>query len=244
MISERAHIASNAVIGENVVIEDDVVVGEGCQIGHHVVIRQGSRIGDNVRIDDFSCIGKLPMKAANSATTSEKELPPATVEDGCIIGAHVVIYRGAVMGKGCLAADQATVREDVTVGERTIIGRGVTVENFCHIGSFTKIESNAYITAYSRIGDRCFIAPCVVTSNDNFAGRTKERFSHFRGVIIENGGRVGAGSVILPGKTIGTDAFVAAGSVVTKDISPKMVAMGSPAREIRPVPEEQLLENQ
>ncbi|MGI5906414.1 MAG: DapH/DapD/GlmU-related protein [Candidatus Pararuminococcus gallinarum] len=244
MISERAHIASNAVIGENVVIEDDVVVGEGCQIGHHVVIRQGSRIGDNVRIDDFSCIGKLPMKAANSATTSEKELPPATVEDGCMIGTHVVIYRGAVMGKGCLAADQATIREDVTVGERTIIGRGVTVENFCHIGSFTKIESNAYITAYSRIGDRCFIAPCVVTSNDNFAGRTKERFSHFRGVTIENGGRVGAGSVILPGKTIGTDAFVAAGSVVTKDISPKMVAMGSPAREIRPVPEEQLLENQ
>ena len=84
----------------------------------------------------------------------------------------------------------------------------------------------------------------VVTSNDNFAGRTKERFSHFRGVTIENGGRIGAGSVILPGKTIGTDAFVAAGSVVTKDISPKMVAMGSPAREIRPVPEEQLLENQ
>lgn len=244
MISEKAQIASDAVIGAYAVIEDGVIIGRGCQIGHHVVIRQGSRIGENVRIDDFACIGKKPMKAAGSATTSDRELSPAVIGAGCIIGTHAVIYRGAELGERVLAADLATIREDVTIGEGTIVGRGVTIENVCQIGSFTKIESNAYITAYSRIGDRCFIAPGVTTSNDNFAGRTRERFQHFCGVIVERGGRIGAGSVILPGRTIGEDAMVAAGSVVTKDVPSKMVVMGAPARLVRRVPEEQLLENQ
>jgi UDP-2-acetamido-3-amino-2,3-dideoxy-glucuronate N-acetyltransferase len=63
-------------------------------------------------------------------------------------------------------------------------------------------------------------------------------------VIIETGGRVGTNVTILPGKTIGADALVAAGSVVTKDVPPKQIVLGSPAVPIRPVPENQLLENQ
>ena len=94
------------------------------------------------------------------------------------------------------------------------------------------------------VGDDCFIGPCVVTSNDNYVGRTKARFAAFRGVTVLNGGRIGAGAVILPGKTIGEDGLVAAGSVVTHDVPPKRIVAGNPARVLRAVAPEQLLENQ
>ena len=72
-----------------------------------------------------------------------------------------------------------------------------------------------------------FIAPGVVTSNDNFVGRTQERFKHFKGVTVKKGGRIGAGSVTLPGIVVGEDGLVAAGSVVTRDVPARKVVMGS-----------------
>lgn len=244
VISKTAKIDPSSRLGEYCVIGDDVTIGAGCVIGHHVVIHDGTVIGENVRIDDFACIGKRPMKAANSAVTKDTGLPACTIGDGAIIGTSAVIYRGCILKDKVLAADFATVRERVSIGERTIIGRGATVECDCTVGERCKIETNAYITAYSAIEDCCFIAPCVVTSNDNFAGRTKKRFESFKGVTVKKGGRIGAGAVTLPGKTVGEDAFVAAGSVVTKDVAPKTVVKGNPARFAKEVDSEQLLSNQ
>lgn len=84
----------------------------------------------------------------------------------------------------------------------------------------------------------------VMTSNDNFLGRTKERFKHYKGVTIKDGARLGLGAVILPGIEIGEEGVVAAGSVVTKNVDPQSLVMGSPAKRIRDVAKEQLLENQ
>jgi len=136
------------------------------------------------------------------------------------------------------------VRENVSVGEGTIIGRGAAIENFCKVGKYCKLETNVYLTAYSDLADRVFVAPCVATSNDNFVGRTKERFKHFKGVTVETGGRIGVNATILPGKVVGADALVGAGAILTKDAPPRKIVAGAPARPIKPVPEEQLLENQ
>lgn len=243
-VHASARIGEGTTLGEFCVIEANVTIGKGCRIGHHVVIREGTVVGDTVRIDDHASLGKHPMKAANSATTKEQELPPLTVGDLSIVGTGVVLYRGAAIDAKVLMADLATIRENVTIGRGTIVGRGVTVENFCSVGRYCKLESECYITAYSALEDRVFIAPGVVTSNDNFVGRTQERFKHFKGVTVKKGGRVGAGTVTLPGVTIGEDALVAAGSTVTRDVEPRTIVMGKPARPLRPVPVEQLLENQ
>jgi acetyltransferase-like isoleucine patch superfamily enzyme len=243
-VSPTARIGKLATLGRFCVVDDDVRIGDGCQIGNNVVLHAGTVIGSNVRIDDGTVIGKQPMRAANSAVTKEQELPPAHIGDDCIIGTNVVIYAGATIGRKVLAADLATIRENVAVGDFTIVGRNVTIENSCRVGSYCKLETNVYITAYSELEDRVFIAPCVVTSNDNFVGRTKERFKHFKGITVKKGGRIGINATILPGKVIGEDTLVAAGALVTSDTPPRKIVAGVPAEVFRDVPTEQLLENQ
>jgi UDP-3-O-[3-hydroxymyristoyl] glucosamine N-acyltransferase len=244
VIHPSARIGPDTSIGEFCVIGANVTVGRGCRIGHHVVIHDDTVVGDTVRIDDHASLGKRPMKAANSATTKDQELPPLRVGELCIVGTGVVLYRGASIDAKVLMADLATVRENVSIGRGTIVGRGVTVENFCSVGRYCKLESECYITAYSTLEDRVFVAPGVVTSNDNFVGRTAERFKHFKGITVKKGARIGAGTVTLPGITIGDDALVAAGSVVTRDVPPRTIVLGAPAKPWRDVPVEQLLENQ
>ena len=108
----------------------------------------------------------------------------------------------------------------------------------------TKIQAEAYITAYSTLEEHVFIAPCVVTTNDNWMGRTEQRFGRVKGPTIRRGARVGGGAVICPALEIGEEAFIGAGAVVTKDVPPRAVMVGNPARRLRDVAEEELLENQ
>lgn len=248
MISKLIEFRTRPQTGDNAVIEDYVVLGKNNTIGVGAAIHTGAMIGDDVRIDDYASVCKLPMRAKNSAPAKGKGKKEPTINchigSGTVIGTGAVIYQGAVIGRDCLIADYATVREDVTIGDGTIVGKGVTIENHCTVGKNCKLETNAYITAYSVIEDDCFIGPCAVTSNDNSAGRGKERFEHFKGVTVKRGGRIGAGAVILPGRTIGEQGFAAAGSVVTRDVPPKTIVAGNPARVLREVPEDQLLENQ
>lgn len=243
-ISDKAKVGNNVNIGQFVVIEDNVTIGNNCIIANNVVIHSGSSIGENVRIDDNTVIGKQPMRAVNSIFKGEKPLNPCKISDGCLIGAGAIIYCGCSIGTNTLIADLSTIRENVIVGNNTIIGRGVAIENYCNIGSNCKLETNVYITAYSLIEDFVFIAPGVVTSNDNYAARSKERYKYFKGVTVKKGGRIGAQATILPGKIIEEDGFVAAGSVATKDVLRGEIVAGNPAKVLRKVPMDQLLENQ
>lgn len=243
-VSEKAQVGNNVKLGRFVVIEDNVTIGDNCIIGNNVVIHEDVVIGPNVRIDDNTVIGKTPMRGVNSIFKDEEKLPPCFIGEGVLIGALVIIYRGCTIGSKTLIADMATIRENVKIGEKTVIGRGTTVENYCNVGSNCKIQTNVYITAYSEVEDNVFIAPCVVTSNDNYAARSKERFGKFKGITVKKGGRIGAGTVVLPGKVIEEEGFAAAGSVITKDVPARKIVLGVPGKVIREVPEDQLLENQ
>ncbi len=244
IIAATASLGTNTTIGHFSVIGEDVHIGENCQIGHHVVIHAGTHIGDNVRIDDHTTIGKQPMRAPNSAVTQAQQQPAAHIGSRCLIGASAVLYAGCVLGEKVLVADLATIREQVTIGEFTIVGRGVAIENQCQIGRYCKLETNVYLTAYSTVADRAFVAPGVLTSNDNYLGRTEERFKHFKGVTIERGARLGVGAIVLPGKTLGPDAVLAAGALLTSDAEAEKIYVGVPARSFRAVPEDQKLDQQ
>ena len=192
---------------------------------------------------EHAVVGKQPSLSPRS-TAKREDLPPAEIGDGTIVSTGAVVFAGAKVGARVILGDQSCVRERVSVGDDVVIGRGSLVENDTTIGAMTKIQAEAYITAYSTLEEHVFIAPCVVTTNDNFMGRTERRHELIKGPTIRRGARIGGGAILLPGVEIGEEAYVGAGAVVTKNVEPRMLVVGNPARVMRGVPEDELLKNQ
>ena len=211
------------------------------QVADTAVVYPGTVIGEGCRILDYAVIGKQPTLSPRS-TAKREELPPLEVGPGTVVSTGAVVFAGTTLGERVVVGDQACVRERCTIGDDVVIGRGSLVENDTSVGALTKIQAHAYITAYSLVEDSVFIAPCVITTNDNFMGRTEKRHELVKGPTIRRGARVGGGAVLLPGIEVGEEAFVGAGAVVLGDVPARAVVVGSPARQIREVPEEELLE--
>jgi len=207
------------------------------------IVHPGTVLGEGVKVLEHAVVGKQPSLSARS-TAKREPLEPTVIGDGTIVSTGAVVFAGTKVGARVILGDQSCVRERVVVGDDVVIGRGSLVENDTTIGALTKIQAEAYITAYSTLEDNVFIAPCVVTTNDNFMGRTEKRHDLIKGPTIRRGARIGGGAVLLPGIEIGAEAFVGAGAVVTKDVQPRMLVVGNPARVMRPVAADELLESQ
>ena len=210
------------------------------QVHPTAIVYPGTVLGEGVKVLEYAVVGKQPALSPRS-TAKREPLPPAVIGDGTIVSTGAVVFAGSKVGARVILGDQSCVRERVTVGDDVVIGRGSLVENDTTVGALTKIQADAYITAYSTLEEHVFIAPCVVTTNDNFMGRTERRHELVAGPTIRRGARVGGGAVLLPGVEIGEEAFVGAGAVVTKDVPPRTLMVGSPARRLRDVPEDELL---
>jgi acetyltransferase-like isoleucine patch superfamily enzyme len=204
------------------------------------VVYPGTVLGEGVKVLEHAVVGKQPSLSPRS-TAKREPLPPAELGDGTIVSTGAIVFAGTTIGARVILGDQSCVRERVRVGDDVVIGRGSLVENDTTIGARTKIQAEAYITAYCELEADVFIAPCVVTTNDNFMGRTEKRRELIKGATIRRGARVGGGAILCPAVVIGEDAFVGAGAVVTKDVPARKLVVGNPARVIRDVPEEELL---
>ena len=213
------------------------------EIASTAVVYDGTVLGDNVKILDGAVVGKQPSLSPRS-TAKREPLPPTTIGDGTIVSTGAIVFAGSRVGARVILGDQSCVRERVVIGDDVVLGRGSLVENDTRVGARTKIQADAYITAYSELEDDVFIAPCVVTTNDNFMGRTERRHELIKGPRIRRGARVGGGAILCPGVEIGEEAFVGAGAVVVKNVPARKLVVGSPARVLRDVPEDELLESQ
>jgi acetyltransferase-like isoleucine patch superfamily enzyme len=203
----------------------------------------GTVLGEGVKVLENAVVGKQPSLSPRS-TAKREPLPPTEIGDGTIVSTGAIVFAGSRIGARVVLGDQSCVRERVQVGDDVVLGRGSLIENDTAVGARTKIQADAYITAYSLLEDDVFIAPCVVTTNDNFMGRTERRHEQIKGPTIRRGARIGGGAIICPAVEVGEEAFVGAGAVVTKDIPARMLVVGNPARVIRAVNEDELLENQ
>jgi acetyltransferase-like isoleucine patch superfamily enzyme len=203
-------------------------------------VASGTVLGEGVVVHDDAVVGKQPVLSPRS-TASRDPLPPAEIGDGCVIAQGATIFAGAQLGARVLVGDGACVRERCVIGDDVVIGHGSLVENDTTVGARTKIQALAYVTAYTTVEEDVFIAPCVVTTNDNFMGRTEKRHELRRGPTIRRGARVGGGAVLCPGIEVGEEAFVGAGAVVIRDVPARAVVVGNPARVIRDVPDDELL---
>jgi len=207
------------------------------------VVHSGTVLGEGVKVLEHAVVGKQPSLSPRS-TAKREPLPPAVIGDGTIVSTGAIVFAGTTVGARVILGDQSCVRERCEIGDDVVVGRGSLVENDTSIGPLTKIQADAYITAYSTLEDNVFIAPCVVTTNDNFMGRTERRHELVEGPTIRRGARIGGGAVLCPGVEIGEEAFVGAGAVVVNDVPARKLVVGNPARVLRDVSENELLENQ
>ena len=210
------------------------------EIHPSAIVYPGTVLGTGVKVLENAVIGKEPTLSPRS-TAKREVLPPTVIGAGTVVSTGAIVFAGTRVGERVILGDQSCVRERVTIGDDVVVGRGSLVENDTTIGAMTRIQADAYITAYSTIEEHVFIAPRVVTTNDNWMGRTEKRFGNVKGPTIRRGARIGGGAVICPQIEIGEDAFVGAGAVVTRDVPPRVVVVGCPARILRDVPEDELL---
>src|SRR4051795_1963569 len=204
------------------------------------IVYPGTKLGEGVKVLEHAVVGKQPALSPRS-TAKRDPLEATEIGDGTIVSTGAVVFAGTKVGARVILGDQSCVRERVVVGDDVVIGRGSLIENDTTIGALTKIQAGAYITAYSTLEEQVFIAPCVVTTNDNFMGRTERRHDLIKGPTIRRGARIGGGAILCPGVQIGEEAFVGAGAVVTKDVPARKIVVGNPARVLRDVPTEELL---
>ena len=225
--------APGLLLGEDVQIADDVSFGAG------VVVHPGTTIGAGCAIEDRALLGKRPRLAKSSA--AHGEVGRLALSAGVTVCSGAVVFAGATLGEGAIVGDQSFVRERSSIGAGSVIGRGSVVDNDVSVGARVRVQTNVYLTAFTVVEDDVFVGPGVVTTNDDTMSRHPPG-APLRGAILRRACRIGGGAVLTPGVEIGEEAFVAAGALVTSDVPPRAVVMGAPARVVRDVPDEDLLE--
>jgi acetyltransferase-like isoleucine patch superfamily enzyme len=193
-----------------------------------------------VRIQDGAIDGKALVLGKHSQAQLG-EPGETVIGAGAVIAAGAVVVAGASVGTAAFVGDQAHVRERAVVGADSAVGRGSAVDNDVVIGERVKIQTGCYLTAFSLVEDDVFVGPGVYTFNDNTMGR-HPKGERLAGPTLRRASRVGGGALILPGVVVGEEAFVATGSVVTRDVPPRTLVMGSPARHVRDIADEELIE--
>jgi UDP-2-acetamido-3-amino-2,3-dideoxy-glucuronate N-acetyltransferase len=130
-----------------------------------------------------------------------------------------------------------------SIGDGTRIGPFVEIQRNASVGRRCKVSSHTFICEGVTIEDECFIGHHVVFVNDRYPAAVTED-GVLQGAddwtVVETRvcrrASIGSGAVVLCGVTIGEGAIVGAGSVVTKDVAPRTVVAGNPARKLRDLP--------
>jgi acetyltransferase-like isoleucine patch superfamily enzyme len=187
------------------ITDDNVILADGYDVAAGVIL--GCRTGR--RIEDFTL----------------------RVGPGACIRSGTVIYGGTTIGAHLQTGHNVVIREQNTIGDNLNIWNSSTIDYGCTVGNNVKIHCNVYVAQFTVLEDEVFLAPGVMIANDPhpLCGLC------MRGPTIKHGARIGVNVTLLSHITIGEGALIGAGSVVTHDIPPYMVAYGNPARPVKHV---------
>ena len=223
LISSEAVIGQNTIIREDVVIEAGAVIGEGCTLDYHVIIRENTVLGPGSYVGAGSILGEY---TADHYTTGRSDAAPLIIGKNALIRSGAVLYSGSRIGDDFSTGHRVTIREQSVIGAHVSVGTLCDIQGYCTIGDWVHMHSNVHIGQKSRVGNYVWIFPYTVLTND-----PTPPSDTMLGVTLEDFSVICTGSLILPGLTVGKDALVGAGCVVTKDVPAEAVVIGNPGRQ-------------
>jgi acetyltransferase-like isoleucine patch superfamily enzyme len=160
---------------------------------------------------------------------------PARVGKHGILRKGTIVYGDVTIGDYFQSGHYAVIRAKVEMGDYCTVLHHSTLEGLIRLGTGVRIMSHVYIPSRTWFGDHVFVGPGVTFLNDRLPGRCEE-MPIPKGATMEDDVMIGGGCTILPGVRIGERSFIAAGTVVTKDVPPRSLVVGVPGR-VEPLPQ-------
>jgi len=158
------------------------------------------------------------------------------------VGWGTIIEKGCVIGDDTIIGHNCVIRPNTIIGKNCVIGHGTVIEDKCTIGNRTCIHCQCHLTRGVTIEDEVWIGMMTIFTNTrNIVHGRKGMEVEYEFPTVRHGARIGTGTYLSPGVEVGENSFVGMGSLVTKNIPPKEVWFGSPAKYFRDVPKEEWL---
>lgn len=144
----------------------------------------------------------------------------ATIDPGASIGDFTSIWHYSHVESGAVVGENCNLGQNVYVGNESVVGNG------CRLGNSVSVFSHV------ELGDFVFCAPFMVFTHISFPRAAVNRRESFERTTVESGVSLGANSTVIPGLTVGTGSFLAAGSTLTKTAPPWSLMVGTPAKQV------------
>ena len=207
------------MIHRSAVVDPDADIAAGVTIGSFSVVHGNVAVGAGATIGSHCVVG-LPTALAEGR--------PLKIGPDAVIRSHAVLYEGSTFGARLETGHHVTLREGLTVGRNLRVGTGADLLGNSVIGDYVRLHSGVFICQSSTIGNFVWIYVRTVFTDDPHPPND----DCLQGPTIEDFAVVSAQCCVSPGVVIGRGAVVGAASVVTRDVAPGKLAVGTPARVV------------
>ena len=211
-------------------ISEKAIIGKNVKIGNGVVIYDNVEIGDNSFIGPYSIIGEPTI--AFYKEDNKHQFAITKIGSNAIIRSFTTIYEDVIIGDYFQTGHHAIIREKNRIGNHTSFGSCSELPGSSKIGNYVRIHSKVMLSENNIIEDYVWIFPFVVLTNVKHPP-----IGEFQRTTIKEYAQIFSHAVILPGITIGENAIIGAGSIVTKDVPNERLIVGNPGKDIKSVRE-------
>jgi acetyltransferase-like isoleucine patch superfamily enzyme len=207
------------------IVSDKANIGKNVRIGPGATIHDNVTIGDNTAIGSFCSIGE--PTAGFYKSPDDHVFKETVIEENSIVRSHTVIYEDVHIGAKFQSGHHAVIREGNRFGHHTSFGSFSEVPCEATIGNYVRIHSKVMMSENNIIEDYVWIYPFVMLTNV-----AHPPVGDYQITTLKEYSQVCSTATILPGITIGRDAIVGAGALVTADVPDGRLAIGSPAKDV------------
>jgi acetyltransferase-like isoleucine patch superfamily enzyme len=199
------------------------VIDSACKIGKDVKIGNFCKIYGNVEIGDRTIVGDYCTLGHPSQLAEGKAL---IIGKDSLIRSHSIFYEGSVLGDRLVTGHRVTVREKTYSGVGLQLGTLCDIQGHCEIGDHVRFHSSVHVGQKTKLHNYIWIFPYTVLTNDPHPPSD----GFLSGVEVFDFAVIAAMCCILPGIKIGENSLVGAQSLVVKDVEPRTVVAGVPAK--------------